>query len=88
LAACVDRLPVYRRLLKMELEQLEFLEQQMEKLERETAQSLQGYSAVVERPAAVSGLGVESGPPISAGIGPTAARGRTDSGRSAQHALA
>jgi len=42
----------------MELEQLEFLEQQMEKLERETAQSLQGYSAVVERLAAVPGLGV------------------------------
>lgn len=73
LAACIDLLPVYRRLLKMEMEQLEFLEQQMDKLEREIAQSLQAHSAAVERLAAVPGLGVESGQQIIAEIGPTAA---------------
>jgi transposase len=73
LAACVDLLPVYRRLLKMEWEQLDFLEQQMEKLEGEIAQLLQGHSTAVQRLAAVPGLGVESGQQIIAEIGPTAA---------------
>jgi transposase len=73
LAACVDLLPVYRRLLKMELEQLDFLEQQMDKLGQEIAQLLQAHSAAVQRLAAVPGLGVESGQQIIAEIGPTAA---------------
>jgi len=61
LAACVDLLPVYRRLLKMELEQPDRLEQQMDKLEREIAQLLQEHSAAVERLAAVPRLGWSRG---------------------------
>ena len=43
LAACAHLSPVYRRLLKMELKQLPFLEQQNHKLEQEIAQLLQPY---------------------------------------------
>ena len=57
----------------MELEQLDFPEQQMDQLEREIAQLLQGHSAAVQRLAAVPGLGVESGQQIIAETGPTAA---------------
>ena len=73
LAACVDLLPVYRRLLKMELEELNFLEEEMDKLERETAELLQAHSAAVKRLAEVPGLGVDSAQQIIAEIGPTAA---------------
>lgn len=73
LAACVDLPPVYRRLLKMELEQLQFLEEQMDKLEREIAELLTAHSTAVERLAEVPGLGVESAQQIIAEIGPTAA---------------
>jgi transposase len=73
LAACVDLPPVYRQLLKMELEELKFLEEQMDKLERETAELLKGHAAAVERLAEVPGLGVESAQQIIAETGPTAA---------------
>jgi transposase len=73
LAACVDLSPVYRRLLKMELEELKFLEQQMDQLEREIAELLKGHAAAVEQLAEVPGLGVESAQQIIAEIGPTAA---------------
>lgn len=73
LAACVDLAPVYRQLLKMELELLRFLEQQMEQLDREIARLLAPHAAAVERLAAVPGLGVESAHQILAEVGPTAA---------------
>lgn len=73
LAACVDLPAVYRRLLKMELEQLKFLEDQMEKLEKEITQVLQPHSAAVERLAELPGLGVESAQQIISEIGPAAA---------------
>jgi transposase len=73
LAACADLLPVYRRLLKMELRELKFLEAERNKLEREISALLQAYSAAVERLAEVPGLGVESAQQIIAEIGPTAA---------------
>jgi transposase len=41
LGACTDLKPVYRRLLKMVLEQLQFLEQQISQLDQEVAR-LQG----------------------------------------------
>jgi transposase len=71
LAACVDLAPIYRRLLQMELAQLQFIERQMQQLEQEVAQLLQAHSAVIERLAEVPGLGVESAQQIL--IGPTAA---------------
>jgi transposase len=73
LAACVDLPPIYRRLLKMELEQWKFLEEQMDKLKREIAALLAAHSAAVERLAEVPGLGVESAQQIIAEVGPTAA---------------
>jgi transposase len=72
LAACAHLSPVYRRLLKMELKQLHFLEQQRHELEQEITQLLRPHAAAVERLAEVPGLGVESAQQIIAEIGPTA----------------
>jgi transposase len=60
LGACTDLKPVYRRLLKMALEQLEFLEQQMVKLDQEMASLLSQHQDAVQRLAEVPGLGVDS----------------------------
>jgi transposase len=68
LGACTELNPVYRRLLKMALEQLQFLEQQIGHLDQETAALL-----AVERLAEVPGLGVDSATQIIAEVGPTAA---------------
>src|SRR5215469_10052207 len=72
LAACAHLSPVYRRLLKMELKQLQFLEQQMHELDQEITQLLRPHAAAVERLAEVPGLGVETAQQILAEIGPTA----------------
>src|SRR5215470_14496050 len=72
LAACAHLSPVYRRRLKMELKQLQFLEQQRHELEQEIAQRLRPHAGAVERLAEVPGLGVESAHQILAEIGPTA----------------
>jgi transposase len=60
LGACTDLKPVYRRLLKMALEQLQFLEQQIGQLDREMASLLNQHQDAVERLAEVPGLGVDS----------------------------
>lgn len=73
LAACGQLPAVYRRLLQMELEQLEFMEAQMAQLDREMAQLLQPHSEAVERLAEVPGLGVDSAQQIIAEVGPAAA---------------
>jgi transposase len=73
LAACAGLPAVYRRLLQMELERLQFMEEQMAQLEREIAQVLHAHSDAVERLAEVPGLGVESAQQIIAETGPTAA---------------
>jgi transposase len=73
LAACVDLLPVYRRLLKMEMQQLKFLEEQTEQLEREIAALLAPHGAAVQRLAEIPGLGVKSAQQIVAELGPAAA---------------
>jgi hypothetical protein len=49
LGACTDLKPVYRRLLKMALEQLQFLEQQIGQLDREMASLLNQHQDAVER---------------------------------------
>lgn len=72
LAPCAHLSPVYRRLLKMELKPLQFLEQQMHELEQEITRLLRPYAGAVERLAEVPGLGVESAQQIIAEIGPTA----------------
>jgi transposase len=73
LGACTDLKPVYRRLLKMALEQLQFLEQQIGQLDQETASLLRQHQDAVERLAEVPGLGVDSASQIIAEVGATAA---------------
>src|SRR5208283_1992706 len=57
LGACTDLSPVYRRLLKMVLEQLQFLEQQIGQLDQEMASLLSQHQDAVQRLAEVPGLG-------------------------------
>jgi transposase len=73
LGACTDLKPVYRRLLKTVLEQLQFLEQQIGQLDQEMASLLSQHQDAVERLAEVPGLGVDSAQQIMAEVGPTAA---------------
>jgi len=73
LGACTDLKPVYRRLLKMALEQLQFLEQQMSQLDQEMASLLSQHQDAVKRLAEVPGLGVDSATQIIAEVGATAA---------------
>jgi len=72
LGACTDLKPVYRRLLKMMLEQLQFLEQQISQLDQEMASLLSQHEDAVRRLAEVPGLGVDSAQQIIAEVGPTA----------------
>jgi transposase len=77
LGSCTDLKPVYRRLLKMVLEQLQFLEQQISQLDQEMARLLNQHQDVVQRLAEVPGLGVHSAQQIIAEVGPTAATFRS-----------
>jgi len=72
LGACTDLKPVYRRLLKMALEQLQFLEQQIGQLDQEMASLLSQHQHAVQRLAEVPGLGVDSAQQIIAEVGATA----------------
>ncbi len=73
LGACTDLNPMYRRLLKMMLEQLQFLEQQISQLNQEIAALLRQHQGAVERLAEMPGLGVDSAQQIIAEVGPSAA---------------
>ena len=73
LGACTDLKPVYRQLLKMALEQLQVLEQQMGQLDQELASLLHPHQDAVQHLAEVPGLGVDSAQQIIAEVGPTAA---------------
>src|SRR6201987_2914759 len=73
LGACTDLKPVYRRLLKMVLEQWQFREQQIGQLDQEMASLLSQHQDAVQRLAEVPGLGVDSAQQIIAEVGPTAA---------------
>jgi transposase len=73
LGACADLNSVYRRLLNMALEQLQFLEQQIGQLDQELATLLQPHQDAVLRLAEMPGLGVDSAQQIIAEVGPTAA---------------
>jgi transposase len=73
LGACADLHPIYRRLLKMTLTDLELLESQMRQLDEELAEMLRPHHEPVERLAEVPGLGVDSAQQIIAEVGPTAA---------------
>jgi len=73
LGACQELHPVYRRLLKAALEELELIAQQIGQFDRETADLLHPYQDQVERLAEVPGLGVDSAQQIIAQVGATAA---------------
>jgi transposase len=73
LGACTELNPVYRRLLKMALEELEFLERQIGLLDQEMANLLRPHEDAVKRLAEVPGLGADSAQQIIAEVGPTAA---------------
>ena len=73
LGACRELKPVYRRLLKMALEQLQLLEQQIGQLDQELATLLHPHQDAVERLAEVPGFAVDSAQQIIAEVGPTAA---------------
>jgi transposase len=73
LGACTELNVVYRRLLKMALEELQLIEQQMDQLEKEIAALLRQHEDAVKRLAEVPGLGVDSAQQIIAEVGATAA---------------
>lgn len=73
LGACTEINPVYRRLVKLTLDDFEFIEQQISQLDHEIASLLQGNQDAVERLAAVPGLGVDSAQQIIAEVGSNAA---------------
>ncbi len=73
LGACSELNPVYRRLLKMMLEELRFIEQQIGKLDQEMAILLSQHQDAVQRLAEVPGLGPDSAQQIIAEVGATAA---------------
>ena len=73
LGACLELNPVYRRLLKMVLEELQFIEQQIGQLDQENASLLCQHQKAIERLAEVPGLGVDSAQQIIAEVGARAA---------------
>ena len=73
LGACTELNPVYRRLVKMALEQLQLIEQQIGQLDQEIASLLRQHQDAVERLAEVPGLGVDSAQQIIAEVGAKAA---------------
>jgi len=73
LGACTELNAVYRRLLKMALEELQLIEQQVDKLDQEMATLLRQHEDAVKRLAEVPGLGVDSAQQIIAEVGATAA---------------
>jgi transposase len=73
LGACTELNAVYRRLLKMTLEELQLLEQQVGQLDQEMASLLSQHQDSVKRLAETPGLGVDSAQQIIAEVGATAA---------------
>jgi transposase len=73
LGACTQLNGVYRRLLKMALEELKLMEEQMEQLDREASGLLQQHQDAVQRVAEVPGFGVDSAVQMMAEVGAGAA---------------
>ena len=65
--------PVYRRLIRMALEDVHLIEDQIRQLDQEMAGLIRPHQAAVQRLAEVPGLGVDSAQQIIAEGGPTAA---------------
>jgi transposase len=71
LGACTELNAVYRRMLKMALEELRLIDEQIGKLDQEMASLLSQHQDAVQRLAEVPGLGVDSAQQIIAEVGPT-----------------
>jgi transposase len=69
LGACRELNPIYRRLVKMALEDLHRIEQQIGQLDQEIASLLRDHQDAVKRLAEVPGLGVDSAHQIIAEVG-------------------
>jgi transposase len=72
LGPCTELNPVYRRLLKMMLEELRLIDEQISQLNQEMATLLSQHQDAVQRLAEVPGLGVDSAQQIIAEVGATA----------------
>jgi transposase len=73
LSPCAELNPVYRRLLKMMLEELQLIDEQIGRLDQEMATLLGQNQDAVRRLAEVPGLGVDSAQQIIAEVGARAA---------------
>jgi transposase len=71
--ACADLHPVYRRLVKLTLDELRTLEEHLAQLDQQMAQLLAHRHDAVQRLAEVPGLGVDSAQQIIAEVGASAA---------------
>lgn len=69
LGACAELKPIYRRMLKMFLEELQLIEQQISQLDQELATLHSRHQDAVKHLALVPGLGVDSAQPIIAEVG-------------------
>jgi len=73
LGACTELNPVYRRLVRLALDDLQLIEQQISQLDQEMASLLRQHQDAVQRLAEVPGLGVDSAQQIIAEVGAKAA---------------
>jgi transposase len=73
LGACTELNPVYRRLIRLALDDLQLVEQQIGQLDQEAASLLREHQDAVQRLSEVPGLGVDSAQQIIAEVGATAA---------------
>jgi transposase len=71
--ACADLHPVYRRLVKLTLDELRTIEDHLTQLDQQMAQLLAHHHDAVQRLAEVPGLGVDSAQQIIAEVGASAA---------------
>ena len=69
LGACTELNPVYRRLVRLALDDLHVIEQQIGQLDQEMANLLREHQDEVQRLAEVPGLGVDSAQQIIAEVG-------------------
>jgi transposase len=73
LGVCQELNPVYRRLIKMVLDEVASIDKRIEQLNQEMANLLRAHEDQVQRLAEVPGLGVDSAQQIIAEVGATAA---------------
>ena len=72
LGACTNLHPVYRKVLKLALEELTLVDKQINELSQQMSGLLAAHQDAVQRLAEVPGLGVDSGQQIIAQVGPGA----------------